>query len=170
MPSAVTTDLALADLRLDRRRLLGAALLLPAAPALAADAAFAQGETGQLAIVTRSGARHPFIVEIANTPETRSRGLMFRRELPEGRGMLFEFGARETEVSMWMKNTYIPLDMVFIRANGLINHIAENTTPFSEATISSNGPVKGVLEVIAGTARRLGIAAGDRVEHPFFRG
>jgi uncharacterized membrane protein (UPF0127 family) len=170
MPSAVTTDLALSDLRLDRRRLLGAALLLPAAPALAADMAHAQGETSQLAIVTRAGVRHPFVVEIANTPETRSRGLMFRRELPEGRGMLFEFGARESEISMWMKNTYIPLDMVFIRANGLISHIAENTTPFSEATISSNGPVKGVLEVIAGTARRLGIAAGDRVEHPFFRG
>jgi uncharacterized membrane protein (UPF0127 family) len=84
--------------------------------------------------------------------------------------MLFEFGARETEISMWMKNTYIPLDMIFIRANGVIGHIAENTTPLSEATISSNGPVKGVLEVIGGTAKRLGIAAGDRVEHPFFGG
>lgn len=149
---------------IDRRRLLAAALVLPAVPALA------RGDTGRLTIVTRAGVSHPFVLEIANTPETRSRGLMFRRELPDGRGMLFDFGTRETEVTMWMKNTYIPLDMIFIRANGLINHIAENTTPLSEATISSNGPVKGVLEVIGGTARRLGIAAGDRVEHPFFRG
>lgn len=149
---------------IDRRRLLAAALVLPAAPGLA------RGDTGRLTIVTRAGVTHPFTVEVANTPETRSRGLMFRRELPDGRGMLFDFGARETEVTMWMKNTYIPLDMIFIRANGLINHIAESTTPLSEATISSNGPVKGVLEVIGGTARRLGIAAGDRIEHPFFRG
>jgi hypothetical protein len=148
----------------DRRSLLAAALVLPAAPALS------RGDVSRLTIVTRAGVRHPFQLEIANTPESRSRGLMFRRELAPDRGMLFEFGARETEISMWMKNTYIPLDMVFIRANGLIHHIAENTTPLSEATISSNGPVKGVLEVIGGTAKRLGIAAGDRVEHPFFGG
>ena len=149
---------------IDRRSLLAAGLILPGIPALA------QGDATRLTIVTRAGVRHPFQLEIANTPETRSRGLMFRRELAPDRGMLFEFGQRETDVSMWMKNTYIPLDMLFIRANGLIHHIAENTTPLSEATISSNGPVKGVLEVIGGTARRLGIAAGDRVEHPFFRG
>ena len=149
---------------IDRRSLLAAGLILPGIPALA------QGDATRLTIVTRAGVRHPFQLEIANTPETRSRGLMFRRELAPDRGMLFEFGQRETDVSMWMKNTYIPLDMLFIRANGLIHHIAENTTPLSEATISSNGPVKGVLEVIGGTAKRLGIAAGDRVEHPFFRG
>lgn len=149
---------------IDRRLLLSAGALLATAPALA------RGPVDRLTIVTRSGARHDFSLEIANTPEMRSRGLMFRRELAEGRGMLFDFGPREIEVTMWMKNTYIPLDMVFIRADGRIRHIAENTTPLSEATISSGGPVKGVLEVIAGTARRLGIAAGDRVEHPFFGG
>lgn len=149
---------------IDRRSLLVAGLVLPAAPVLA------RGDMTRLTIVTRAGVRHPFQLEIANTPESRSRGLMFRRELAPDRGMLFEFGARETEISMWMKNTYIPLDMIFIRANGVIGHIAENTTPLSEATISSNGPVKGVLEVIGGTAKRLGIAAGDRVEHPFFGG
>jgi len=148
----------------NRRTLLAAALVLPAASALS------RGEVNRLTIVTRAGVRHPFQLEIANTPESRSRGLMFRRELAPDRGMLFEFGSRETDISMWMKNTYIPLDMVFIRANGLIHHIAENTTPLSEATISSNGPVKGVLEVIGGTAKRLGIAPGDRVEHPFFQG
>jgi uncharacterized membrane protein (UPF0127 family) len=149
---------------IDRRLFLASGVLLAARPALA------RGEVNRLTIVTRAGARHDFQLEIANTPESRSRGLMFRRELPEGRGMLFDFGTRETEVSMWMKNTYIPLDMIFIRADGRIRHIAENTTPHSEATISSGGPVKGVLEVIAGTARRLGLAAGDRVEHPFFAG
>lgn len=149
---------------IDRRLFLASAALVATRPALA------RGEVNRLTIVTRAGERHVFQLEIANTPESRSRGLMFRRELPDGRGMLFDFGSRETEVSMWMKNTYIPLDMVFIRANGQIRHIAENTTPHSEATISSGGPVKGVLEVIAGTARRLGLAAGDRVEHPFFAG
>jgi uncharacterized membrane protein (UPF0127 family) len=149
---------------LDRRLFLSAGAVLAASPVLA------RGEVNRLTIVTQAGLRHEFQLEIANTPESRSRGLMFRRELPDGRGMLFDFGARETEISMWMKNTYIPLDMIFIRADGRIRHIAENTTPHSEATISSNGPVKGVLEVIAGTARRLGLSPGDRVEHPFFRG
>ncbi|MFY0100070.1 DUF192 domain-containing protein, partial [Acinetobacter baumannii] len=74
----------------------------------------------------------------------------------------------ESDVTMWMKNTYVSLDMVFIRADGTIRHIAENTTPLSEATISSTGPVKGVLEVVGGTAQRFGIAAGDLVEHPSF--
>jgi uncharacterized membrane protein (UPF0127 family) len=149
---------------IDRRLFLSAGAILAASPALA------RGDVNRLAIVTQAGVRHEFQLEIANTPESRSRGLMFRRELPEGRGMLFDFGPRETEIAMWMKNTYIPLDMIFIRADGRIRRIAENTTPHSEATIPSGGPVKGVLEVIAGTARRLGLAAGDLVEHPFFRG
>ncbi|QCK87209.1 DUF192 domain-containing protein [Phreatobacter aquaticus] len=126
-------------------------------------------DSDRLTIVTRGGQSHVFTLELANTPEARSRGLMFRRELAPDKGMLFEFGARESEVSMWMKNTYISLDMVFIRADGTIRHIAENTTPLSEATISSGGPVRGVLEVIGGTAKRLGIAPGDRVEHPYFQ-
>jgi len=155
---------------IDRRSLLAASFILPVGAALSAGHALARGETNRLTIVTRAGVRHDFSLEIANSPEMRSRGLMFRRELAEGRGMLFDFGPRESEVTMWMKNTYISLDMIFIRANGQVRHIAENTTPLSEATISSNGPVKGVLEVIAGTARRLGLAAGDKVEHPFFGG
>jgi uncharacterized membrane protein (UPF0127 family) len=119
-------------------------------------------------IVTRSGV-HVFDVELAITDEQRSKGLMFRRELPQGRGMLFDFGA-EGPVAMWMKNTYISLDMLFIRADGTIARIAENTVPHSEATIQSGPPVKAVLEVIAGTAKRLGIAPGDRVAHRIFRG
>jgi hypothetical protein len=101
------------------------------------------------------------------TDEERARGLMFRKELPEGRGMLFDFHP-EQSVSMWMKNTLIPLDMIFIKADGRILRIAENTQVESEKIISSGGPVRGVLEVIAGTAKKLGIKPGDRVAHPLF--
>jgi uncharacterized protein len=151
---------------IDRRTVLAAGAVFVASPRLAA----ARGEMNRLSIVTRAGQRHDFVLELANTPEMRSRGLMFRRDVPTGHGMLFDFGPGETDVSMWMKNTYVSLDMVFIRADGTIRRIAESTTPLSEATIPSGGPVKGVLEVVAGTAKRLGIAAGDRVEHPFFHG
>ena len=119
-----------------------------------------------LEIVSKSGVR-VFAVEVMRTPEERAKGLMFRRELPEGRGMLFDFSP-EQNVSMWMKNTFISLDMIFIRADGRILPIAENTTPESEAIIPAGGPVRGVLEVIAGTVRKYGIAPGDRVAHPLF--
>jgi uncharacterized protein len=137
-----------------------ALLVLGVAAARAADL-----ET--LEIVSKSGVQ-VFAVEVMRTPEERGKGLMYRRELPEGRGMLFDFSP-ETNVSMWMKNTYISLDMIFIRADGRILRIAENTTPESEAIIPSGGPVRGVLEVIAGTAKKLRIAPGDRVAHPLFR-
>jgi uncharacterized membrane protein (UPF0127 family) len=117
-------------------------------------------------IATKNGV-HVFAVELANTDETRALGLMHRKELPEGRGMLFDF-RRDQEVSMWMQNTFIPLDMIFIRADGRIHRIAENTEPHSTRLISSGGPVRGVLEVIAGTARKFGIATGDRVAHSMF--
>lgn len=121
----------------------------------------------RLEIVTRTGV-HVFDVELAATPDERSKGLMFRRELPEGQGMLFDFGG-EGHVAMWMKNTYVSLDMIFIRADGTIVRIAENTVPLSETTIPSGAPVKAVLEVVAGTTKRLGIAPGDRVAHRIFR-
>ena len=108
-------------------------------------------------------------VELAEKDADRAQGLMNRKSLPEGQGMLFDFGEEQT-VSMWMKNTYISLDMLFIRADGRILRIAENTEPLSTSIIPSGGPVKGVLEVIGGTARKLGIRAGDRVAHPMFRG
>ena len=119
-----------------------------------------------LEIVSKNGV-HVFAVEIARTDEERARGLMYRKELADGRGMLFDF-VPDQEVRMWMKNTYISLDMIFIRSDGRIQRIEENTEPLSERTISSGGPVKGVLEVKAGTAKRLGIAPGDRVAHPWF--
>jgi uncharacterized membrane protein (UPF0127 family) len=93
---------------------------------------------------------------------------MFRKELPEGRGMLFDFH-RDQDVSFWMQNTYIQLDMIFIRGDGRILRIAENTEPLSTRMIPSGGPVRAVLEVIGGTARKLGIAPGDRVGHPIFK-
>jgi len=101
------------------------------------------------------------------TDEQRARGLMERRSLPEGRGMLFKFEPDQV-IQMWMHNTYISLDMIFIRGDGRIMRIAENTTPLSDRVISSGGAARGVLEVIAGTARKLGIAPGDKVAHPWF--
>ena len=110
-----------------------------------------------------------FVVELAITNEELSRGLMFRKELPEGRGMLFDF-KEDRPIMMWMKNTPLPLDMIFIGSDGIITRIAENTTPFSERTIPSGRPARAVLEVIGGSTRKLGIAPGDKVIHRFFRG
>ncbi|MFZ0620812.1 MAG: DUF192 domain-containing protein [Pseudolabrys sp.] len=125
-------------------------------------------EAGQqtLEIATKSGV-HVFAVEVVDNDADRAKGLMYRKELPEGRGMLFDFH-REQEVSFWMQNTYIPLDMVFIRGDGRILRIAENTEPLSTRLIPSGGPVRAVLEVIAGTTQKLGIAPGDRVASPIF--
>jgi uncharacterized membrane protein (UPF0127 family) len=121
-----------------------------------------------LEIVTRNGVQ-VFSVEMATTEQEKETGLMYRKELADGKGMLFDFSP-EQEVSMWMKNTYIPLDMIFIRADGRILRIAENTEPLSTRIIPSRGLAKGVLEVIAGTAKKYGIEPGDRVGHPLFNG
>jgi uncharacterized membrane protein (UPF0127 family) len=139
------------------------ALLLAAGPVRPAGA---QTSLQTLEIAGKTGV-HVFAVELAATDAERSKGLMYRKELPEGRGMLFDF-QRDQDVSMWMQNTYISLDMIFIRGDGRILRIAENTEPMSTRIISSGGPVRAVLEVIAGTARKLGIAPGDRVAHPMF--
>jgi len=119
-----------------------------------------------LEIATKSGV-HIFSVEMATTEEEKQKGLMYRRELADGKGMLFDFSP-EQQISMWMKNTYISLDMIFIRADGRILRIAENTEPESTRIISSGGLARGVLEVPAGTAQKYGIAPGDRVSHPLF--
>jgi uncharacterized membrane protein (UPF0127 family) len=121
-----------------------------------------------LEIVTKSGV-HVFSVELATTEQEKETGLMYRKSLPDGHGMLFDFSP-EQEVSMWMKNTYIPLDMIFIRADGRILRIAENTEPLSTRIIPSGGLAKGVLEVVGGTAQKYGIVPGDRVAHPLFNG
>jgi len=120
-----------------------------------------------LEIASKTGV-HIFWVEIANTEAEREKGLMFRKNLPEGQGMLFDF-QHEQDVSFWMQNTYIPLDMIFIRGDGRILRIVENAEPLSTKLIPSGGPVSAVLEVVGGTARKLGIAPGDRVAHPIFK-
>jgi uncharacterized membrane protein (UPF0127 family) len=119
-----------------------------------------------LEIVSATGV-HVFSVELAGDDAERARGLMFRKELPEGHGMLFDFGT-DQDVAMWMKNTLIPLDMIFIRADGRIARIAENTAPMSTKIIPSGGLVRAVLEVAGGTVKKLGIAVGDRVAHRMF--
>ena len=119
-----------------------------------------------LDLVTSKGKVH-FSVEVMRNDAERAKGLMFRRFLPDDRGMLFDFSA-EAPVMMWMKNTILPLDMIFISKSGEIVTIAENTEPQSERTIPSGGPVLSVLEVNAGTAARLGLKPGDKVLHPLF--
>ncbi|WP_439578355.1 DUF192 domain-containing protein [Elioraea sp.] len=120
-----------------------------------------------LVIVTRDGARHRFRVEVARTPAQQTVGLMFRPSVPADGGMLFDWGSPR-ESSMWMRNTIASLDMLFIAADGRVHRIAERTVPYSLAPIDSRGPVRATLELAAGTAERLGIRVGDRVEHPIF--
>ncbi|MFQ5939789.1 MAG: DUF192 domain-containing protein [Alphaproteobacteria bacterium] len=124
-------------------------------------------ETSELTIESAAG-RHRFQVELATTPEQRAWGLMFREALAPDAGMLFDY-AGERPAGMWMKNTLIPLDMLFIDGGGRIVNIVERAVPGSLEIIPSAGPVKGVLELNGGTAARLGIMPGDRVVHPMFQ-
>ncbi len=110
---------------------------------------------------------HRFQVELAETPGQRSQGLQGRKQMAADWGMLFDFKQTQA-VTMWMKNTYLSLDMFFIGADGTIINIARDTQPLSLKHINAAGPVLAVLEVVAGTARRLGIRAGDKVQHPLF--
>jgi uncharacterized membrane protein (UPF0127 family) len=114
-----------------------------------------------LEIVTSRGV-HRFKVEVADKPDTRERGLMFRRHLAADEGMLFDFGTVQ-QVSFWMKNTLIPLDLLFIGADGHITSIAHNATPMSEALIPSGGPILEVLEVRGGRAAEVDAEVGDPV-------
>ncbi|MDH3228313.1 MAG: DUF192 domain-containing protein [Alphaproteobacteria bacterium] len=143
------------------------ALWLPGAAAAQQSQLATTLATSRLVIVSESG-RHEFTVELAATPGQRAQGLMYRRSMAADAGMLFDFGKRGGRASMWMKNTFIPLDMLFIRADGEIESIAARTVPHSLESISSRGPVRGVLELNGGTASRLGIKPGDRVEHGLF--
>ena len=122
---------------------------------------------GKLVIVTRDGKEHIFNVEMALSPDQQVTGLMFRGSVPPDGGMLFDWGApRDTK--MWMKNTLVPLDMVFINAEGTIRSIAENTVPQSLTPIDSRGPVRATLELAGGTTARLDIRVGDRVRQRIF--
>ena len=128
----------------------------------------AQMPVETLKLVTASG-EHVIRAEVARTNEQKALGLMFRKSVPEGTGMLFPYGAPQ-EITMWMRNTYVPLDMVFIAADGRVHRIEERTEPLSERIISSKGPVLAVLELAGGSAQRLGLRPGDRVVHPMFGG
>ena len=136
---------------------------------LVAGTAWAQPQTferDQLAIETTGGGQQ-FAVELAVTSEQRAQGLMYRQRMPADAGMLFLYPAARP-VSMWMKNTLMPLDMLFIGDDGRILHIAERTIPGSTATISSMQPARAVLELNGGTAARLKIQVGDRVLYRTF--
>lgn len=117
--------------------------------------------------VESNGQRHVFKVDVAKSPAEQQRGLMFRTDIPANGGMLFApypaDGGPPREASFWMKDTPSPLDIIFIRADGTIAHIAENTVPFSEAQVRSGEPVAAVLEINGGRSAELGISVGDKV-------
>lgn len=136
------------------------------AAAMFVQAAFAQLETSPLSV--QSGDEtHAFTVELAKTPEEIQQGLMFREALAPDAGMLFDFGVTRP-ASMWMKNTLIPLDMLFILEDGRVIAIARNTQPGSLRSVSAGVPVRAVLEIPGGRAKELGIEPGDTVIHPIF--
>ncbi len=129
----------------------------------------AQAETGleKLEIDTASGP-HVFQVEVMRSEAEREKGLMFRRFLPKDRGMLFDFKV-EQPVMMWMKNTYISLDMVFMSHDGHVVGMAQNAEPLSETIIPSGAPAASVLELNGGEAATIGLKVGDVVHHPLFK-
>jgi hypothetical protein len=116
------------------------------------------------AVIHTATGDYPFNIEIADTPQEQSRGLMYRQSLAADAGMLFDYGT-ERKVSFWMQNTYIPLDMVFIAADGTVMHIHDNAKPMDPTSISSKFPVRFVLEIPGGRAAEIGLRAGDRVDH-----
>ena len=122
----------------------------------------------ELSIITSNGSRYNFLVEVARTEEEKKIGLMFRKTLAKNAGMLFLY-KREALRLMWMKNTFIPLDILFIDKKGVIKRVVQRTVPHSLATISSRQSVLAVLELRGGIASSLDIKKGDRIEHPAFK-
>jgi len=154
-------------LSITRRKLI---YLLPLgaiwAPLTSIAQGFATFNRSKLRVVTKSG-KHEFIVETAVTDRQHSQGLMFRQSLAKNAGMLFDYKV-PTSITMWMKNTFIPLDMIFIGNDGGVINVVQRAIPFSESVISSLGKARGVLEVNGGTASRLGIMPGDKILHRIF--
>jgi uncharacterized protein len=144
--------------------LLALACLMPGSRA-----AWAAEPVQRLEIASADGKTHAFQIELARRPEERAKGLMYRRYMPKDRGMLFDFEHPEP-AAMWMENTYLPLDMLFIRANGTIARIEARTEPMSRRLIPAGEPVLGVLELNGGVCDELGIKPGDKVIHPMFKG
>ena len=150
---------------MNRRVLLAFLTLLPALAHAQTDTTKPQPELPKekLVVVSQDGQRHDFNVEMALTPDQQEVGLMFRPSVPPDGGMLFDWGVPR-DIAMWMRNTVAPLDMLFINADGTIRRVVEDAVPQSLAIIDSRGPVRATLELAAGTAKRLGIRAGDKVE------
>jgi uncharacterized membrane protein (UPF0127 family) len=154
--------------RLPRAAFVAVALFVSALAGPASAQTHAQTlRTEPLEIVTAGGVRH-FTVEVADTDATRETGLMFRKSMAPNRGMLFDFGTPQT-VTFWMKNTLIPLDMIFIAQDGHVVSITRNAVPMSEAIIPSGGPIVGVLELRGGRAAEIGVKPGDVVRDRIFQ-
>lgn len=128
---------------------------------LLASVASPRGEAAPLTLIRADGVRVHFDVELASTTQARQRGLMGRRELPRNGGMWFDFG-REQAVSMWMKNTPLPLDMLFFDADGRLVHVHARAEPYSLEHVTAPAPVRYVLEIAGGESARLAVARGDR--------
>ncbi len=139
-------------------------MLVTVHPVMSAGAA----DTGTLVLKTDSGD-HSYTVEVATTPGEQAKGLMFRRSLPPSHGMIFLYDPPR-KIGMWMRNTYIPLDMVFIDADNRVHRIAAHTEPFSTDIIPSGGAVAAVLELNAGQADQIGLKPGDEVVYPGLAG
>jgi len=150
-----------------RRILMALALALAVTMPAAAQTPNVRFEKSDLTIES-GGKRHRFTVEFADNDERRTLGLMHRRQMAADAGMLFDF-KRDAPVAMWMRNTLIPLDMLFVDREGIVRHIHERAVPMSEAIISSEENVRAVLELNGGTAARLGLKKGDRLVHAMFR-
>jgi len=151
-------------------------LVLPLLAAAVLSARHAAAQVGQRAVdfprsslvIESSGRTHRFTVEVADNDQRRALGLMHRDSMPADHGMVFDFKL-DQPVAMWMRNTRIPLDMLFIDRDGRVVNIHARAVPFDETSIHSDGPVRGVLELNGGTASRLGLKAGDTVRHAIFR-
>jgi uncharacterized membrane protein (UPF0127 family) len=135
-------------------------------PGRAVDAQ-SKANVGAVVTVVSASGKHRFSVELAETPAQMEQGLMFRRELAPDAGMLFDF-KEPTMATMWMRNTLIPLDMLFVDAHGRIVNIHERAVPQSDAIVAATAPVRAVIELNGGTAARLGLKPGDRVLFPIF--
>lgn len=134
----------------------------------APDPILVDGHEAEEIYINTAQGRFKFTAEIADTPQETQQGLMFRESMPHNHGMLFDFGI-EKEILMWMKNTPLSLDMVFLSPTGRVVSVASNTVPFSQSVISSKELASGVFEINAGTSKLLGLKAGDFLEHRFFK-
>ncbi|WP_431301971.1 DUF192 domain-containing protein [Sediminicoccus sp. BL-A-41-H5] len=152
-----------------KRLLLALALLMPTLAAAQPGVDRPQPRLAEepMVIVTRDGTRHAFRAEMAIQPNEQMVGMMFRTTMAPDEAMIFDWGAPR-ESSMWMRNTLIPLDMLFVAADGRIHRIHERAVPQSLATIDSRGPVRATIEVPGGTAERLNLRVGDRVLQRIF--